>query len=51
MNCAVKKSQRAAIACSMIGYGITFVATYLGGHLVYDEQMSVYHIAYIRRIP
>lgn len=40
-----KKSRRAAITCSMIGYGITTAAAYLGGHLVYDEQMGVNHTA------
>lgn len=46
-----KKSRRAAITCSMIGYGITTAAAYLGGHLVYDEQMGVNHTAASEEYP
>jgi len=38
-------SRRAAITFAMIGYGVTTVAAYLGGHLVFDEQTGVNHTA------
>ncbi len=41
-----KKSTRGAgIALSMLGYGITSVAAYLGGELVYNKQVGVNHTA------
>lgn len=40
-----KKSRGAAIALSMAGYGITAIAAYLGGHLVFGEQVGVDHTA------
>lgn len=39
-----KKSTRgAAIGFSLAAYGITTLAAYLGGHLVYEQQMGVDH--------
>lgn len=38
-------SRKAAIALSMMGYGITAIAAYLGGTLVYNKQMGVNHTA------
>ncbi|RYE27761.1 MAG: DUF2231 domain-containing protein, partial [Sphingobacteriaceae bacterium] len=38
-----KKERGAAIALAMLGYGITGLAAYLGGHLVYAEQVGVDH--------
>ena len=46
-----KNSRRAGITCSLIGYGITTAAAYLGGHLVYDEQMGVNHTATSQQYP
>lgn len=40
-----KKSRGTAIALSMAGYGITTLAAYLGGHLVFGEQVGVDHTA------
>ena len=40
-----KKSRGTAIALSMAGYGITAMAAYLGGHLVFGEQLGVDHTA------
>ncbi len=40
-----KQSRGAAIALSMAGYGLTAVAAYLGGHLVFGEQVGVDHTA------
>ena len=40
-----KKSRGTAIALSIAGYGITAIAAYLGGHLVYGEQVGVDHTA------
>ena len=40
-----KKSRGTAIALSMAGYGITAIAAYLGGHLVFGEQVGVDHTA------
>ena len=40
-----KQSRRTGIALSMAGYGITTLAAYLGGHLVYGEQVGVDHTA------
>lgn len=38
-----KDTRKAAIAYSMIGYGVVSAAAYLGGHLVYGEQIGVDH--------
>ncbi len=38
-----KKDRGTAIALSMLGYGVTSLAAYLGGHLVYGEQVGVDH--------
>lgn len=40
-----KKSRKSAITLSMAGYGISAMAAYLGGHLVFGEQMGVDHTA------
>ena len=46
-----KESRGAAIALSMIGYGLTSASAYLGGHLVYGEQMGVDHTAVSEEYP
>jgi nitrite reductase/ring-hydroxylating ferredoxin subunit/uncharacterized membrane protein len=38
-----KKSRVAAITLSMLGYGLTTASAYLGGNLVYNQQMGVDH--------
>ena len=38
-----EKSRTAAITLSMLGYGLTTVSSYIGGNLVYNEQMGVDH--------
>lgn len=38
-----KKSRTAAITFSMLGYGITTASAYIGGNLVYNQQMGVDH--------
>ena len=40
-----KKSRRIAISLSMLGYCITTVSAYIGGNLVYNQQMGVNHAA------
>lgn len=40
-----KESRKAAIVCSMVGYGIVTLAAYLGGHLVFSQQIGVDHTA------
>ncbi|MEX8546724.1 MAG: Rieske 2Fe-2S domain-containing protein [Mucilaginibacter sp.] len=40
-----KDSRKTAIGLAMLGYGITSVAAYLGGHLIYNEQVGVDHTA------
>jgi nitrite reductase/ring-hydroxylating ferredoxin subunit/uncharacterized membrane protein len=40
-----KKSRKSAIALSMLGYGITTASAYIGGNLVYNQQMGVNHAA------
>lgn len=40
-----KSGRKSAIAFSMAGYGISMLAAYLGGHLVFGEQMGVDHTA------
>jgi len=46
-----KNSRTSAIACSMVGYGVTTAAAYLGGHLVFDKQMGVNHTATSEEYP
>jgi nitrite reductase/ring-hydroxylating ferredoxin subunit/uncharacterized membrane protein len=38
-----KKTRNAGIALSLLGYGITGVAAYLGGELVFNKQVGVNH--------
>lgn len=38
-----KKSRRAGLGFAMIGYAISSAAAYLGGHLVFGEQIGVDH--------
>jgi nitrite reductase/ring-hydroxylating ferredoxin subunit/uncharacterized membrane protein len=40
-----KKDRANAVALSMLGYAITGAAAYLGGHLVFGEQVGVDHTA------
>ena len=40
-----KKSRKTAISLSMLGYCITTVSAYIGGNLVYNQQMGVNHAA------
>lgn len=40
-----KDTRPAAICLSMAGYGVATLAAYLGGHLVYTEQIGVDHTA------
>jgi nitrite reductase/ring-hydroxylating ferredoxin subunit/uncharacterized membrane protein len=40
-----KRSRKTAIGLAFLGYGITSAAAYLGGHLVYAEQVGVDHTA------
>jgi nitrite reductase/ring-hydroxylating ferredoxin subunit/uncharacterized membrane protein len=40
-----KKSRRAGLGFSMLGYVVTGAAAYLGGHLVFGEQIGVDHTA------
>lgn len=46
-----KESRGAAIAFSMAGYGLVSAAAYLGGHLVYGEQVGVDHTAVSEEYP
>lgn len=46
-----KKERGTAIALAMLGYGITSLAAYLGGHLVYAEQVGVDHTAISAEYP
>lgn len=46
-----KEDRGAAIALAMIGYGLSGVAAYLGGHLVYNEQVGVDHTAVSAEYP
>lgn len=46
-----KNSRGAAITFAMIGYGVTTVAAYLGGQLVYSEQTGVDHTATATEYP
>lgn len=40
-----KSSRKTAICLAMAGYGVASLAAYLGGHLVYSEQIGVDHTA------
>ena len=40
-----KKTRRAGLGFAMLGYAVGSVAAYLGGHLVYGEQIGVDHTA------
>ena len=40
-----KKSRKSAIALSMLGYGITTASAYIGGNLVFNQQMGMNHAA------
>ena len=40
-----EKSRKTAISLSMLGYCITTVSAYIGGNLVYNQQMGVNHAA------
>ncbi|RYE18316.1 MAG: DUF2231 domain-containing protein [Sphingobacteriaceae bacterium] len=44
-------SRKTAIGLAMLGYGITSAAAYLGGHLVYVEQVGVDHTAISAEYP
>lgn len=46
-----KSSRKLGIGISLTAYGITALAAYLGGHLVYDQQMGVDHTAGLGRFP
>jgi len=46
-----KDSRGAAIALAMVGYGVTTIAAYLGGQLVYSEQTGVDHTATAAEYP
>ncbi len=40
-----RRSRQSGIALSMLGYAVAVTAAYLGGHLVYGEQVGVDHTA------
>src|SRR5581483_2658166 len=40
-----RRSRQSGVALSMLGYAIAVGAAYLGGHLVFDEQIGVDHTA------
>ena len=40
-----RRSRRSGIALSMLGFAVAGTAAYLGGHLVYGEQVGVDHTA------
>jgi nitrite reductase/ring-hydroxylating ferredoxin subunit/uncharacterized membrane protein len=40
-----KRSRQSGIAMSMLGYAVASTAAYLGGHLVFGEQVGVDHTA------
>jgi nitrite reductase/ring-hydroxylating ferredoxin subunit/uncharacterized membrane protein len=40
-----RKSRQSGIAVSMLGYAVASTAAYLGGHLVFGEQIGVDHTA------
>ena len=40
-----KKNRRAGVGFAMLGYAVSSAAAYLGGHLVFGEQVGVNHAA------
>ncbi|WP_051190380.1 Rieske 2Fe-2S domain-containing protein [Kaistella palustris] len=46
-----KKTRNTGLALSMAGYGIVSLAAYLGGHLVFGEQIGVDHTATSEEYP
>ncbi|TKK65969.1 Rieske 2Fe-2S domain-containing protein [Ilyomonas limi] len=46
-----KGSRKTAIGLAMLGYGVASLAAYLGGHLVYGEQIGVDHTATAAEYP
>jgi len=40
-----RSSRRSGVALSMLGYAVAFASAYLGGHLVFGEQIGVDHTA------
>lgn len=46
-----KKTRGTSIALSMAGYGVVSLAAYLGGHLVYNNQVGVDHTATSEEYP
>jgi nitrite reductase/ring-hydroxylating ferredoxin subunit/uncharacterized membrane protein len=40
-----RRSRQTGIATSMLGYAVAITAAYLGGHMVYGEQIGVDHTA------
>lgn len=40
-----KSSRQSAVALSMLGYAVGMISAYLGGHLVFGEQIGVDHTA------
>jgi nitrite reductase/ring-hydroxylating ferredoxin subunit/uncharacterized membrane protein len=40
-----KESRRVGLGLALLGYAVTSAAAYLGGHLVYGEQIGVNHTA------
>ncbi|MEJ7829694.1 MAG: Rieske 2Fe-2S domain-containing protein [Segetibacter sp.] len=46
-----KTSRNTAITLATLGYGVTAIAAYLGGHLVYNEQVGVDHTATSEEYP
>jgi nitrite reductase/ring-hydroxylating ferredoxin subunit/uncharacterized membrane protein len=46
-----KKTRQSGVALSMLGYAVAITAAYLGGHLVYGEQIGVDHTATDRNKP
>lgn len=46
-----KASRRTAIGLAMLGYGVSAVAAYIGGYLVYSQQMGVDHTATAAKYP
>src|SRR6202040_2670741 len=40
-----RRSRQSGIALSMLGYATALASAYLGGHLVYSEQVGVDHTA------
>lgn len=49
--CRGKKSRDAGIGLSMLGYTIAGMSAYLGGHLVFNDQVGVNHTADTKEYP